>query len=154
MERNGVHFVAFRVHEGALLRPPLTRSMSPAGGGPGPGQTGWCGDVIDSPASVLPPRSAFAGFRFPAEVIVVAVRWYLRFNLSYRGIEELLAERGVEVHHVSVFRWVHRFASLLVDAARFCRYSPGDRWFVDETTQLPPVLHTGYVGGLRKSATA
>ena len=64
---------------------------------------------------------------------MVAVRWYLRFNLSYRDIEELLAERGVEVDHVSVFRWVHRFASLLVDAARFCRHSPGDRWFVDET---------------------
>jgi len=82
---------------------------------------------------VLPPRSAFAGFRFPAEVIVVAVRWYLRFNLSYRDIEELLAERGVEVDHVSVFRWVHRFAPLLVDAARFARHAPGDRWFVDET---------------------
>ena len=85
------------------------------------------------PPVVLPPRSAFAGFRFPAEVIVVAVRWYLRFNLSYRDIEELLAERGVEVDHVSVFRWVHRFAPLLADAARFCRHSPGDRWFVDET---------------------
>ena len=41
--------------------------------------------------------SAFAGFRFPAEVIVVAVRWYLRYGLSYRDVEELLAERGVEV---------------------------------------------------------
>ena len=42
----------------------------------------------------LPPASAFAGFRFPAEVIVVAVRWYLRYGLSYRDVEELLAERG------------------------------------------------------------
>jgi hypothetical protein len=39
------------------------------------------------------PRSAFAGFRFPADVIVVAVRWYLRYGLSYRDVEELLAER-------------------------------------------------------------
>jgi hypothetical protein len=38
--------------------------------------------------------SAFAGFRFPPDVIVVAVRWYLRFRLSYRDVEELLAERG------------------------------------------------------------
>jgi transposase-like protein len=45
----------------------------------------------------LPPRSAFAGFRFPAEVIVIAVRWYLRFKLSDRDVEELLVERGVEV---------------------------------------------------------
>jgi hypothetical protein len=81
----------------------------------------------------LPPTSAFAGFRFPAEVIVVAVRWYLRFNLSYRDVEELLVERGVEVDHVTAYRWVQRFAPLLADAARFCRHSPGDRWHVDET---------------------
>ena len=54
------------------------------------------------PRRSLPPRSAFTGFRFPSEVIVVAVRWYLRFGLSYRDIEELLAERGVEVDHVTV----------------------------------------------------
>ena len=41
--------------------------------------------------------SAFAGFRFPREVISVAVRWYLRYGLSYRDVEELLAERGVDV---------------------------------------------------------
>src|SRR5690242_16061548 len=82
---------------------------------------------------MMPPGSAFAGFRFPPEVIVVAVRWYLRFNLSYRDVEELLAERGVEVDHVTVFRWVQRFAPLLADAARFTRHAPGDRWYVDET---------------------
>jgi transposase, IS6 family len=43
------------------------------------------------------PRSVFAGFRFPPDVIVLAVRWYLRFGLSYRDVEELLVERGVEV---------------------------------------------------------
>ena len=53
--------------------------------------------------------SAFAGFRFPPEVIAVAVRWYLRYGLSYRDVEELLAERGVTVDHVSVYRWVQRF---------------------------------------------
>jgi transposase, IS6 family len=47
------------------------------------------------------PGSAFAGFRFPPEVIVVAVRWYLRYCLSYRDIEELLVERGVVVDHVT-----------------------------------------------------
>jgi transposase-like protein len=73
------------------------------------------------------------GFRFPAEVIVVAVRWYLRFNLSYRDVEELLLERGVEVDHVTVYRWAQRFTPLLADAARFCRHSPGDRWYCDET---------------------
>ena len=54
--------------------------------------------------------SGFAGFRFPPEVILLAVRWYLGYGLSYRDLEELLA-----------------------DAARFCRHAVGNRWFVDET---------------------
>ena len=78
-------------------------------------------------------RSAFAGFRFPPEVITVAVRWYLRYGLSYRDVEELLAERGVEVDHVTVYRWVQRFTPLFADAARPLRHATGDRWFVDET---------------------
>src|SRR5437016_135865 len=57
-------------------------------------------------------RSAFARFRFPPEVITVAVRWYLRYRLSYRDVEELLAERGIEVDHMTVFRWVQRFTPL------------------------------------------
>src|SRR5216684_1966711 len=79
------------------------------------------------------PNSAFKGFRFPPEIIVLAVRWYLRYGLSYRDLEELLAERGIEVDHVTVFRWVQCFTPLLSDAARPCRHSVGDRWFVDET---------------------
>jgi IS6 family transposase len=46
-------------------------------------------------------RSSFAGFRFPLEVIVIAVRWYLRYSLSYRDIEELLAERGLTVDQLT-----------------------------------------------------
>jgi transposase-like protein len=78
-------------------------------------------------------RSAFAGFCFPSDVIVLAVRWYLRFGLSYRDVEELLAERGVQADHVTVYRWVQRFAPLLAEAARPCRHGIGDRWQVDET---------------------
>ncbi len=64
---------------------------------------------------------------------MLAVRWYLRFGLSYRDVEELLAERGIEVDHVTVHRWVRRFSPLLADAARFGRHRVGDRWHVDET---------------------
>jgi transposase-like protein len=78
-------------------------------------------------------RSAFAGFCFPPDVIVLAVRWYLRFALSYRDVEELLAERGIQVDHVTVYRWVQRFAPLLAEAARPCRHAVGDHWQVDET---------------------
>ena len=64
---------------------------------------------------------------------MLAVRWYLRFGLSYREVEELLAERGVEVDHVTIYRWVQRFTPLLADAARPFRHAVGDRWQVDET---------------------
>ncbi|MGH3857276.1 MAG: IS6 family transposase, partial [Pseudonocardiaceae bacterium] len=45
----------------------------------------------------------------------------------------LLAERGITVDHVTIYRWVQRFTPLLIDAARPCRHVPGDRWFVNET---------------------
>jgi transposase-like protein len=97
-------------------------------------ERGDSGHENRSPLSpVDPPRSTFAGFRFPSDVIVLAVRWYLRFGLSYRDLEELLAERGVGVDHVTVYRWVLRFTPLLADAARPCRHRVGDRWQVDET---------------------
>jgi transposase, IS6 family len=86
-----------------------------------------------SASSLLCPDrlSAFAGYRFPPEVITVAVRWYLRFGLSYRDVEELLAERGVEADHVTVYRWY--FTPIFADAARPSRHAVGDRWQVDET---------------------
>jgi transposase, IS6 family len=77
--------------------------------------------------------SAPAGYRFPREVIAVAVRWYLRYALSYRDVEELLAERGIEVDHVTVYRWVQRFTAEFIDAARPARHAVGNRWFLEET---------------------
>ena len=68
--------------------------------------------------------SVFAGSRFPPEVISVAVRWYLRYGLSYRDVEELLAGRGVTVDHVSVYLWVQRFIPEFIEAARPCRHAP------------------------------
>jgi transposase, IS6 family len=88
---------------------------------------------LQPPCLCPAPRSAFAGYRFPPEVITLAVRWYLRFGLSYRDVEELLAERGIEVDHVTVHRWVHRFAPEFAQSARARRHIVGDRWHVDET---------------------
>ena len=88
-------------------------------------ETGW---VTSSGRS-----SVFAGFRLPQEVIAVAVRWYLRYGLSYRDVEELLAERGITVDHVTIYRWVQRFTAEFIEAAQPCRHVPGDRWFADET---------------------
>jgi len=72
------------------------------------------GRMIGSRSVSSPP----AGYRFPCEVIAVAVRWHLRYGLSYRDVEELLAERGIEVDHVTIYRWVQTFTPEFVDAAR------------------------------------
>jgi hypothetical protein len=61
------------------------------------------------------------------------VRWYLRYGLSYRDVEELLAERGIVVDHVTIYRWVQTFTPEFIDAARPARHASGNRWFVDET---------------------
>jgi hypothetical protein len=53
---------------------------------------------------------AFRGYRFPAEVILWAVRWYLQFPISYRDLERMLADRGVAVDPTTLYRWVQRFA--------------------------------------------
>ncbi len=68
---------------------------------------------------------SFAGYRFPPEVILLAVRSYLRYGLSYRDVEELLAERGIDVDQVThtVYRWVQHFTPLLIDAAQPCRHA-------------------------------
>ena len=63
------------------------------------------------PRTWLPPNSAFAGFRFPAEVIVVAVWWYPRSNLSYRDVEELLVERDIEVGYV--YRAIDQYGQVI-----------------------------------------
>jgi transposase-like protein len=91
---------------------------------------GW---LETGPVTARRTASVFAGFRFPREVISLAVRWYLRYGLSYRDVEELLAERGITVDHVTVYRWVQRFTPEFIEAARPCSHVPGDLWFVDET---------------------
>ena len=53
--------------------------------------------------------------------------------LSYQDVEELLAERGITVDHVTIYRCVQRFIPEFIEAARQCRYAPGDRRFADET---------------------
>ena len=86
------------------------------------------------------PSSAFKGFRFPPEIIVLAVRWYLRFGLSYRDVEELLTERGIEVDHVTVFRWVQRFTPLRADAVGTVRHELCDRTLIWNHRHLEQLL--------------
>jgi transposase, IS6 family len=71
--------------------------------------------------------------QFEPEVILMAVGWYLRFSLSYRDVEELLAERGLRADHVTVWRWVQRYAPELDRCLRKRLKATNDSWRVDET---------------------
>src|SRR6476619_1044327 len=77
-------------------------------------------------------RSAFSGYRWPRDVIVLAVRWYLAYPLSSRQVLELLAERGIDVSHRTVLNWVQTFGPQLAAEVRHRRRQVGRRWFVDE----------------------
>jgi transposase-like protein len=86
--------------------------------------------------------SLYRGHRFPAEVIAPAVRLYLRFALSYRDVEELLAERGVQVSYETVRRWVAKFGPFYADELRRREACPGRTWHLDErAVRLRGQLH-------------
>src|SRR5919108_380989 len=76
--------------------------------------------------------SAFSGYRWPRDVILTAVRWYLAYPLSSRQILELLAERGIDVAHRTILDWVQAFGPQLAAEVRRRRRPVGRRWFVDE----------------------
>src|ERR687883_1453444 len=76
--------------------------------------------------------SAFSGYRWPKDVILTAVRWYLAYPLSSREVLELLAERGIDISHRTVLDWVQVFGPRLADEVRRRRPPVGNRWFVDE----------------------
>jgi hypothetical protein len=102
-------------------------------GRPGSRRRDWRDETAPIPSSLPSPAFGLHRLSVAAEVITLAVRWYLRFGLSYRDVEELLAERGIEVDQVSIYRWVQRFAPEFAEAARARQHLIGDRWHVDET---------------------
>src|SRR3954468_13670212 len=75
---------------------------------------------------------SYARHQFPAEIIRHAVWLYLRFTLSFRNVEELLAERGISVAYESVRRWVLKFWSALGRNPRRLRPRPASKWHLDE----------------------
>ncbi|KVV31685.1 transposase [Burkholderia cepacia] len=76
--------------------------------------------------------SLYRGHRFPAIIIRQAVRWYFRFQLSLRDIEELLFERGVTVSHETIRRWCDKFGAGFAHRIKAARRRPGSTWHLDE----------------------
>ncbi|SIT38150.1 transposase [Paraburkholderia ribeironis] len=77
-------------------------------------------------------KSVYRGHRFPAAVISCAVRWYFRFQLSLRDIEELLFERGVIVSYETIRCWCDKFGTSLAHRVKAARRKPGSTWHLDE----------------------
>lgn len=68
-----------------------------------------------------------------AEIILLCLRWYLRYSLSYRDLEEMMAERGLSVDHTTIYRWVQHYAPILEKKCRARLKPVNDSWRVDET---------------------
>jgi transposase, IS6 family len=75
----------------------------------------------------------FRGRHFRSDVIVLCVRWYLRYPLSYRDLEEMMAERGLAIDHSTIARWVLYYAPILNQRIRREMRHPNRSWRVDET---------------------
>ncbi len=79
-----------------------------------------------------PAAAPYKGHRFPQEIISHAVWLYFRFSLSYRDVEELLAERGIIVTYETVRQWCLKFGQTYANQLRRRRAKPGDKWYLDE----------------------
>ena len=76
---------------------------------------------------------ATKGLRFPLDIVLVCIRWYAAYPLSYRHLEERMEERGVSVDHSSINRWAIRFLPVLEKAFHRHKHPVGASWRMDET---------------------
>jgi IS6 family transposase len=81
----------------------------------------------------MPNSNPFKGRHYQAEIILLCVRWYLRYALSYRDLEEMMAERGLKLDHSTIARWVLAYAPELEKRVKPQLKPTGDSWRVDET---------------------
>ena len=83
--------------------------------------------------SVISRPKPFKYRHYQAEIILICLRWYLRYSLSYRDLEEMIAERGPSVDHTTIYRWVQRYGPILEKRCRAKLKPTNDSWRVDET---------------------
>jgi putative transposase len=76
---------------------------------------------------------SFKGAQYPKPVILYAVYFYVRFPVSYRDLEEIMAERGVDLDHATLNRWVEKYAGAIAEEAHRRKSSTGRSWRMDET---------------------
>jgi hypothetical protein len=94
---------------------------------------------------------SFKGAHFPKDIILMGVRWYVAYPLSYRHVEELLEERGVPVDHATIQRWVVKYSPLLEEAFHRRKRSVWVSWRMDETyIKVKGQCIGKYLSGLHK----
>ena len=79
------------------------------------------------------PVNSFKWEHFAGEIILQTIRWYLKYSLSYRNLEEMMAEGGFEVDHTTIMRWVHQYSPEIEKKVRRYIRPTNDSWRVDET---------------------
>ena len=79
------------------------------------------------------PVNSFKWKHYAGEIILLNVRWYLKYALSYRNLEEMMVERGVKVDHTTIMRWVHQYSPEIEKKVRRYLRPKNDSWRMDET---------------------
>jgi transposase-like protein len=79
------------------------------------------------------PENSFKWKHYAGEIILLNVRWYLKYPLSYRNLKEMMAERGMEVDHTTIMRWVHQYSPEIEKKVRRYLKPTNDSWKMDET---------------------
>ena len=90
------------------------------------------GDSFSDMRRDISTAPSYRGYRFPAEFIAHCVWLYFRFSLSFRDVQEMMLERGVEVSHEAIRLWTLRFGTEYARRLRRCWVRPGDTWHLDE----------------------
>jgi len=98
------------------------------------------------------PVDSFKWKHYAGEMILLNVRWYLKYALSYRNLEEMMAERGVKVDHTTIMRWVHQYSPEIEKKVRRYLRPTNDSWRMDETYIKVKVRQEAVTGIANQSA--
>jgi len=96
--------------------------------------------------------NSFKWKHFVGEIILLNVRWYLKYPLSYRNLKEMMIERGIQVDHSTIMRWVHQYSPEIEKKIRRHLRSTNDSWRVDETYIKVKVRQEAVTGIANQSA--
>jgi len=78
-------------------------------------------------------ENLFKWKHFSKDIILLCVRWYLKYSLSYRNLKEIMMERGIDVSHSRILRWVHQYSPVIEEKLRKHIKLTNDSWRMDET---------------------